>query len=353
MTSKSVLNCLYGIVTATFLLIFQAPVFAQYDFSAIDRILERNKKEIGADIVVMVASPDKILYKKELGEMRANSEAPLADASKWLTAAVIMQAVDEGTMTLDDKLVDYIPLMEKYKKSYIAIRHCLSHTTGLEASEVSLNAIKKTKYETLQEEVNDFITKRDIKNNPGEEFWYSNVGLNMAARIMELKSKNKSFDRIAQEKFFRPMTMKTNFRTDGVSAVNPSAGGRSNAADYIKFLQMILNNGMFNGKHILSENAIAAMHKPQITADMIKYAPKAAEGFLYGYGNWVKFSENNPNQLSLSHSSGLFGPYVMIDHCNKYALVILVPELSAEKKKDEIYKQIKGAIDEALSSSCE
>ena len=72
-----------------------------------------------------------MLYKKEMGDFNAKTQAPIASCSKWLTAALVMQFVDEGKLSLDDKVVKYIPEFEKYCKSYITIRQCLSHMTGI------------------------------------------------------------------------------------------------------------------------------------------------------------------------------------------------------------------------------
>ena len=49
------------------------------------------------------------------------------------------------------------------------------------------------------------------------------------------------------------------------------------ANDYINFLSMILNKGMFEGKKILSEASVAEMQKPQFTTLPVKYIPKETE----------------------------------------------------------------------------
>jgi hypothetical protein len=41
---------------------------------------------------------------------------------------------------------------------------------------------KNSKFSMLQEEVETFATKREIKANPSTEFRFSQVGLNLAAR---------------------------------------------------------------------------------------------------------------------------------------------------------------------------
>ncbi len=53
-----------------------------------------------------------------------------ASITKTYTAAVILQLVDEGVLTLDDRLSQWLPTM-LYINSAITIRHLLGHTSGV------------------------------------------------------------------------------------------------------------------------------------------------------------------------------------------------------------------------------
>ena len=108
------------------------PVFAQYNFHDLDQEWEARQKLLGKDAVIMLANKDTIIYKKEVGDFNAKTVAPIASCSKWLTAALVMQFVDEGKLSLDDKIGKWLPEFDKYGKSYITIRLCLSHMTGIE-----------------------------------------------------------------------------------------------------------------------------------------------------------------------------------------------------------------------------
>src|SRR5258705_2649658 len=102
-----------------------------------------------------------------------------------------MQFVDEGKITLDDPVVKYIPVFEKYMKKYVTIRHCLSHMTGIADDDKFLKKIlQRKKFESLDEEVEAFAA-REIRANSGTDFWYGNVGLDIAAKELEVVSKRK------------------------------------------------------------------------------------------------------------------------------------------------------------------
>ncbi|MBL7749107.1 MAG: beta-lactamase family protein, partial [Chitinophagaceae bacterium] len=278
--------CLNVICSLAFLLLLQ-PARAQYNWTELDAELEAKQKLLGNNLVAMIWKGDSMVYKKEMGGFNSKTQAPIASCSKWLTAALVMQFVDEGKLSLDDKVVKYIPEFEKYFKNYITIRQCLSHMTGIADDDKFMKRIlQRRKFATLEEEVND-IASRDIRANAGTDFWYGGVGLNIAGRVLEVISKKK-FDILIRTKLFVPLGMtKTTFAELNGGPVNPSGGAKSTADDYMKFLVMLLRKGKHNGVQLLSENAVNEMMKVQNKPEQVKYAPKSAEGFTYASGSWV------------------------------------------------------------------
>jgi CubicO group peptidase (beta-lactamase class C family) len=263
-----------------------------------------------------------------------------------------MQFADEGKLSLDDKIVQWLPEYRKYFKSYITIRNCLSHMTGIEdEGKLLKKLLKRKKFESLEEEVNDFAS-REIRANPGTDFWYGNVGLNIAGRILEIISKKK-FDVLIKSKLLSPLGMrKTTFSTMDGSAVNPSGGAQSTADDYMKFLVMLLNKGKHNGVQILSEKSVNEMMKAQNTLQQVKYAPKAGEGLRYASGSWV-LEENPGTGIAKSLASpGLFGTWPMIDFCRGYAYIVFVKNLLGEERADA-HLELKKIIDKQISSACQ
>jgi CubicO group peptidase (beta-lactamase class C family) len=148
----------------------------------------------------------------------------------------------------------------------------------------------------------------------------------------------------------------TTFANLSGGPVNPSGGAQSTADDYMKFLLMMLNNGKYNGKQILSEEAVNEMRKVRNTPEQIKYAPKSAQGYLYASGSWVAEGplpaspEGGRVAVSLA-SPGLFGTWPMIDYCRGYAYIVFVKNLLGEERANA-HEAIKEIIDRQLSSSC-
>jgi CubicO group peptidase (beta-lactamase class C family) len=348
--------CMKVISIVVSLLFFQTS-FSQYDFSGLDSKLAEKQKLLGKDFVVLIwKKDDTLIYKKEVGDYKSKTVAPIASCSKWLTAALVMQFVDEGKLSLDDPVVKWVPEFEKYRKNYITVRHCLSHMTGIEdEGRFFKKILQRKKFSSLEEEVNAFAA-REIRANAGTDFWYGNVGLNIAGRVLEVISKRK-FDQLIRQKLFTPLGMRnTTFTTTDGSPPNPSGGAKSTADDYMKFLVMLMNKGTYRGKQILSEESVNEMMKTQTIPELIKYAPKVAEGFNYALGSWVmEETQPTPNEKGVATaltSPGLFGTWPMVDYCRGYAYILFVKNLLGEERA-EAHLEIKKMIDEQMATACQ
>lgn len=303
------------------------------NFSGIDAIIDKGKSQFGGNMAVMVWK-DTVLYQKITGEdNNLNTQIPVGCASAWLTAALTMTFVEQGKINLDDPVSKYLPIFSTYAKSYLTIRHCLANTTGIDPDKGGVQKIfQKNKFETLEEEVNSFA-KREIRNNPGEVFFYNSIGTNIAGRVLEVVGK-KSFERLASERIFRPLGMKRSRFISESGAISPFAGAESTAGDYIKFLAMILNKGTLGPKKILSPESVAEMQKIQTGNAKVLFAPKHTEGAAYGLGSWIM---NNPYN-GIFASPSLTGGYPFIDAQKKFGCVVL----GVAKKEDNpaIYTEI-------------
>ena len=350
--------CIKVTIAFTFLLILQPvagqrnakPLAGQEKLSDLDDLLVQKQKALGKDFVVMLwKKDDTLIFKKELGEFNSKTQAPIASCSKWLTAALVMTFVDEGKLSLDDKISKWLPEFEKYGKNYITIRQCLSHMTGIRSEPISiLKLLERKKFSSLEDEVNSFAAK-DIQTNPGEEFRYSNIGLNIAGRVLEVITKKK-FDMLARQRLFVPLAMrKTTFSSLDGSALNPSGGALSTPDDYMHFLVMLMNKGVYQGKKILSEQAVNQLLSIQTRPEIIKYAPKAAQGYNYALGAWVV--EEKDGKATALARPGLFGTWPMIDYCRGYAYLFFVKSLLSEQGA-EAQMEIKALIDQKFPSAC-
>lgn len=316
-------------------------------FPGFDAWLSSSQKSLGGEFVGIVAT-DTVVFKKEMGEFNAKTEAPLGATSSWLTAALIMILVDEGKIDLDDKITQYLPMYEKYGKNYITIRHCLTHYTGIEQDPKAWWEMKKAG--SLVEAAEAFA-KREIKTNPGTESGFSNIGPIIAGAIAEIVMKKK-FDQLIKSKLFNPAGMsKTTFSTLDGTPSNPAGGARSTANDLVRFLQLLLNNGKINNRQILSEAAVKELRTLTSQTGAIKNAPKMTTNWGYAVGSWA-VEERNGQAISLA-APALYGTLPIVDWCRGYAAVLVTKAIVDEPKNNQPnYMAMKEAIDESVNKRC-
>jgi CubicO group peptidase (beta-lactamase class C family) len=138
----------------------------------------------------------------------------------------------------------------------------------------------------------------------------------------------KSWEQLFQERIAKPLGMAhTNFYGLGVTD-NPLVGGgaQSSARDYARFLHMLMNKGVWNGRRILSEAAINEMLTNQAGCVPVlkQYQQQVfdtdfttAEKADYGVGAWRVSAESSvmmlPQNLSEVSSQGRMGFTPWID----------------------------------------
>lgn len=250
--------------------------------------------------------------------MRDNSIFRIASQTKAIVSLGIMMLQEEGKLLITDPVGKYIPefskttvAVEKENGEYeiveanrpVTIRDLLTHTSGIgygygigadlwqEAGIQGWYFADRT--EPIQETVKK-MAALPFEAQPGEQFVYG-YNTDILGALIEVVS-GKSLDTFLKEKILVPLEMDdTHFylpenkkerlatvysaTSNGIErAPNPGgmvgqgayvdgpqvsfsggAGLLSTAMDYAKFLQMLLNNGEFNGKQIVSPKTVQLM----------------------------------------------------------------------------------------------
>ncbi|HEV2355041.1 MAG TPA: serine hydrolase domain-containing protein [Puia sp.] len=318
-------------------------------FAPVDQLLKQNQKDLGKDYAAVVWQGGKVIYLHEgYEDFTAKMQAPIVRCADWMTAALVMTFVDEGKISLDDKVTRYIPEFGKYMKGYITIRNCLTNTTGIKVTNEGFKKMLVTSsYQSLEDVVNDYASKKPIQTNPGTEFYYSNLGPNIAAHCLEVVSK-RPFERLIMERIIRPLKMRsTTFDSQNGGPTDPSGGALSGANDYISFLVMLMNKGVApDGKRILSEKSVQELETPQFTSLPVRFMPKELQGAQFGLGCYILGSGNSTVLLN----ANMLGTAAWIDSCRKYAAVLITAKPEEDKK--QVYTSMMTLVNEALGGNC-
>lgn len=311
-------------------------------------------------------------------KMTTNHLFDLASLTKVLaTTFATMILIDQGKLSLDDTVSRYLPEFKTTDKKNITIRQLLTHTSGLKEW-FPLYYLASNKKETLE-----VISKIPLAYPPGKERHYSDLGFMTLGYVVEkisglgldvflyenlynkLQLKNTAFnpkvnlktESIAATSHGNPFEKKmvyddtfgyniegidpaswNNWRTytligevnDGNSwyangGVAGHAGLFSTVGDIQVLIDLLLNNGNFHGKQVISEKTIKAF----LTKDK----------FQNGLG-WMMdtklFSANGAPKNTFGHT-GFTGTSIVAMPNSKTSIILLTNRQHIGKQLDNQY----------------
>jgi CubicO group peptidase (beta-lactamase class C family) len=284
---------------------------------AIDRMVAKGAPAFS----VIVARDGREISRVHVGHIDSTTRFPIASASKWLAAAVVMQLVGEGRLSLDEPVSTWLPDIQGDAGS-ITLRQLLAQTSGLAGSMKELFDLGQDHRITLAQSAQE-ITGRPLAHRPGDTFVYGGPGFQVAGAVVEAVT-GQRWEAVFQQRLARPLGMKSTYWTHlklgapappAAETSNPvlQGGAVSTADDYMRFLTLLAQNGRYQGRRVLTRKAVAAMHTDQTrTATMTRTGAPVMENAHYGLGNWCE-TWDRKSRCTRNSSIGAFGTYPWID----------------------------------------
>lgn len=320
------------------------------------KLLQEFQKELIADgetggNVILVSKNGKTIYhhienSNKKGDEIITDETlfPIWSMSKPITTVAVLILREQNLINFNDPVSKFIPAFKNLKckskqgvvpcKKEIKIIHLLTHLSGLYYyNDFMLDAIRANSLADLMEDIVEY----PLEFEPGERYLY---GLNqdVLGRVVEVASgmpfadflKKFVFDPLEmnQTKFFLSLEEKKlilplyvsnqkieGFNKIGITGINDlisydikykpalgSLGLISTLEDYSNFCSMLLNQGVFKNKRILSEESISELK--------VKYAdgPHSSDvDFLGVYNGLGVYVLEDPSLMDFKAPKGLYG----------------------------------------------
>lgn len=254
---------------------------------------------------------------------RIDTKFNLGSMNKMFTAVSIAQLVERGKLSFDDPLSKFIPDFPNAEAAQkIRIKHLLTHTAGLGGYfSKRYQESSRATFRTIDDMMN--LAKQDEKDilfEPGSKWQYSNTGMLVLGKVIEIASGQSYYDYV-RENIYKPAGMantdcfeldKVNanlavgydkhFSDNGTTYANnifehvmrggPHGGGYSTVEDLLKFDQA-LRAGKLVGMEYVRTLTTA---KPELNSPN------------YGFGFQV-----DPESQAVGHSGGFIGINANLD----------------------------------------
>jgi CubicO group peptidase (beta-lactamase class C family) len=293
--------------------------------------------------VVLISRKGKTAYFESVGMLDPQTKAAMPkdgifriySMTKPLTSVAAMMLVEEGKMQLSDPVAKYLPALKALQvgtekpgadgkpmletapaKRMMTVQDLLRHSSGITYGFFGNSLVKKSYANLFDGEYDNTehvarLAKLPLHYEPGTTWDYSH-STDVLGAVVEAVS-GKKLDVFFKERITGPLGMKdTEFhvvdKKDFARVAEPFANDRSlgggveffdprvvnkwksgggglmgTAADYARFLQMMLNGGSLDGKRYLSPQTVRYMTTDHM-GSVIKPGPLYLPGAGYGFG---------------------------------------------------------------------
>lgn len=315
-------------------------------------------------VVTMVARDGRIVHWDAVGYRDVASGEPLErndvfriySMTKPVTSVAALILMEEGALSLEDPVSDHIPEFagltvlgaageEVPVTAPVTVEHLLTHTAGM-----TYGFFSDTPVDRIYRESDFFFTARDLAGfaagaaelpllfQPGSA-WQYGIATDVLGRVVEVAS-GRSLDDFITERILEPLEMdesgfvvpeegldrfvtKYMITEEGLVQADPALGQDSDytrppgwlsggggmvstPADYVRFLQMLLDGGTLGDIRILEEETVALMTSDRLPDGM---APLGLLGIFppaYGFGLGVAVLVDEAATPAPDHAGSYF-----------------------------------------------
>ena len=266
--------------------------------------------------VFLIARNGKIAYLEAIGFRDRDKKIPMstdaifqiASMTKPFTSVATMMLVEEGKIQLNEPISE---LTLEAAQREMTIQDLLRHTSGLTYGFFGKSLVKQKYNEANVFDPNqtlaEFVTKLSklpLAFQPGTTWDYS-MSTDVLGRVVEVVS-GETLDQFIGERIANPLGLgDTGFyvkpdKVDRIAEpqIDPATGKRppiadirnrpnwlsggggmvSTASDYVRFSQMLLNDGELDGVRLLSPDVVAFMASDHLPPD-IAFSPDMLQIF--------------------------------------------------------------------------
>lgn len=228
------------LLLSSFLVFCTLSLFSQtIDKAKLDQyfqLLEENDKFMGS---IAISQNGVVVYEKTLGfsdiesktKPNAESKYRIGSITKTFTTVLIMKAVEEGKLNLDQTLKKYFPSIKNAKK--ITIKHMLGHRSGIHNFTDDSEYFLYNTQPTTQEKILKIIMKGGSDFKPGTKASYSNSNFVLLGFILE-KIYGDSYSNLLKTKIVDVLGLKNTYLDQKIETSSNECHSYSNLGKWVQ-----------------------------------------------------------------------------------------------------------------------
>ncbi len=235
-------------------------------------------------------------YHGELINFDRNTKHNTHSATKSIVSALVGIANDKGFIgNVHDKIFSYFTdysFLNNEENDKITVEHLLTMTSGLQWNEWDVS-VSEANHDivrfNLSSDPVQFILSKPVVSEPGTQFYYNGGGVDLLGQLIKIAAEGTRVDDFSDQYLFAPLGI-TNYEWQTLRSGIICCHGDIyiNSRDLAKFGYLFLNNGIWKGNRIISEEWVKKSTEAYLSLPQLNWADS------YGYLWWLKnFYYNN------------------------------------------------------------
>lgn len=279
-----------------------------------------------------------------------NSRFDLASVSKQFAGYAIATLVEQGKISLDDDIREYIPELNEFDYT-ITIDHLVHHTSGIRDWTSTLPLSGRTFDDVISFDhiLRMAYRQKELNFEPGDQYVYSNTGYNLLAELVQRVS-GVSFKEWTKSNIYKPLGMDASLFLEDYTEVIPNrvTGYRSGNSDQFKAAPNLLtalgSSSMYSTASDLAKWATHLIEginsgDPVITRMITKGILNNGDENTYAFGLGINEYRGTP-WISHSGSWASFRTYLVV--LPEYELSIIILNNYGRNNSHGIAREIAG-----------
>ncbi|NQY06915.1 MAG: serine hydrolase [Flavobacteriaceae bacterium] len=258
---------------------------------------------------MLVFKNNELLVEEYFGDNAIDKPHDIRSVNKSIRAILLGIAIDKEIIkSVDDPISNYLKDLKPKKnldprKEQITIKDLITMSTGLECNDWDKNS--KGQEDRVYKKSNWLQYTLDLPqvNDPGTVSNYCSMGTLILAKIIENAS-GMTLAEFAEKQLFKPLEI-TNIQWGHTSEKKIISAGKRlymTSRDLGKIGQLILNNGIWDGRQVVSETWLNEMLSVKTTIT----------GIPYGYLWWEIPIQTKEGSTISKTATGNGGQYIMV-----------------------------------------
>lgn len=248
----------------------------------------------------LISRNGELLHEQYFGGHHQETLSNSFSMAKSVVVLMTGKAVEEGFLnSLDQKVHEFFPQYAYSPADQLTILDLIRMSSGMNWKEDYYLPMNVTTQAYYGRDLKSLILNRKIGTLPGRKFEYQSGNTQLLGMILE-QVLPVNLSTYLSEKFWVPMGMESNayWTIDETSGIEKTyCCVHATARDFMRFGQLLLQNGAWNGQQLLGTSYIDEMRRAGF--------PTSPQ---YGAGLWLDMDYDPPFYLMRGH----LGQYVIV-----------------------------------------